>query len=83
MPHDATRAALVEILNRVLPAALPAGWPEGRPLAEAGLDSVGVLALVDEIEARFGFRLADDELVAENFETLEGLVRLVTRRRPA
>ena len=48
-------------------------------LFELGLDSLGVNRLVVFVERRFGVRVVDDEIVAENFRTLEALVSLVQR----
>jgi acyl carrier protein len=42
------------------------------PLFEGGyIDSVGVLDLVAFVERQFGIEVADEELVPENFGTLE------------
>jgi len=57
------REAVAALLNEVLPGGLPADWPEGRPLVEAGLDSVAVLTLVGELEARLGLRLGRQNVV--------------------
>ena len=74
------RDALESILDEVLPDGLPRPWPASRPLTEAGLDSVAVLHVVGALESRFGISLGDDDLVAENFLTLDGLAALVDRR---
>ncbi len=47
-------------------------------LFESGiLDSLGVLRLVSFLEERFGVRVKDEELVPENFETLNRLADFV------
>jgi acyl carrier protein len=74
------RDAVAALLGEVLPGGLPADWPEGRPLVEAGLDSVAVLTLVSELEARLGLQLGGADLTAENFGTLGALRALVARR---
>jgi acyl carrier protein len=76
----ATRDALAALLDEVLPGGLPPDWPDGRPLVEAGLDSVGVLTLVAELEARLGLHLDGADLTAENFGTLGALAALAARR---
>ena len=73
------REELVEILDEVLPEGLPRPWPDQRPLVEAGLDSVGVLTLVGELEARMGLNLGDTELTEETLATLSGLLALAGR----
>lgn len=44
------------------------------------IDSVGVLELVAFLEERFGFRIEDDELVPENLDSVDRLVRYVARK---
>jgi acyl carrier protein len=74
------RAAVTALLDEVLPGGLPAGWADGRPLIEAGLDSVAVLTLVAALETQLGLRLDRSDLTAENFGTLGALCALVARR---
>ena len=50
-------------------------------LFELGVDSLGINRLVVFIERRFRVRIGDDEIVAENFRTLEALVTLVQKAR--
>jgi acyl carrier protein len=53
-------------------------------LLEAGiLDSVGVLSLVAFIEQRYGFGVSDEEMMPENFDTIEAIASFVSRRRTA
>jgi acyl carrier protein len=44
------------------------------------VDSVGLLRLVAHLEEAYGVRVADEELVPENFGTLGALGRFVARR---
>ena len=47
-------------------------------LLESGiLDSLGILDLVAFVEQNFGIVLSDDELVPENFQTIERLTAFV------
>jgi acyl carrier protein len=73
-------ARLRQILATVLPRPLPGNWDPGRRLVEAGLDSVGVVTLVGEIEAAFDMRLTEEDLREENLGTLSGLAALVRTR---
>ena len=51
-------------------------------LLESGIvDSLGVLDLVGFIEEEFGIQAEDDDLVPENFDSIEALTRFVTDRR--
>ena len=45
---------------------------------EAGIiDSTGILELIMFLEETYGIKVEDDELVAENFDTLQHIVRYV------
>jgi acyl carrier protein len=49
-------------------------------LLEAGvLDSRGVLSLVSFVERHYGLRVADDDLLPENFETIDAIAAFVGR----
>jgi acyl carrier protein len=50
-------------------------------LLERGLalDSVSLLDLVLALEERFGLRIAEDDVVAENFETISRVAKLIDR----
>lgn len=48
---------------------------------EKGLiDSTGVLELVAFVEEKYGFKVADEELVPENFDTVGNLAAYIARR---
>lgn len=50
-------------------------------LLERGLalDSVSLLDLVLALEGRFGLRIAEDDVVTENFETIACVAKLIDR----
>lgn len=51
------------------------------PLFElAYVDSVGVAELVVFIEGEFGVTLPDEDLLSEEFDTIDGIARVVCRR---
>ncbi len=57
---------------------------DGRdPLATGAVDSLGIEQLVEYVEEEFGVRLADEELLAENFENLSTLAALVESKQRA
>ena len=41
------------------------------------IDSTGVLELVAYLESQYGFTVADDELVPENLDSIDNLVRFI------
>jgi acyl carrier protein len=51
------------------------------PLLESGvLDSLGVLDLVSFVELEFSVHVADDELVPENFQTIDRIVAFIENK---
>lgn len=51
-------------------------------LLESGLvDSTGVLEIVDFLETDMGVRVADDETVPANLDSIENLTQFVLRKR--
>lgn len=45
------------------------------------IDSTGMMELVAFVEAEFGFKAADTELVPDNLDSIDNLVRYVARKR--
>jgi acyl carrier protein len=50
-------------------------------LGQGIIDSMGILKLVTFLEERFGIETVDDDLVPENFETIELMKSFVERKR--
>lgn len=60
------------------------GLNESQSFLDSGIiDSTGVLELVSFIEQRFGFTVADQELLPENLDSLRNLGAFVARKRAA
>jgi len=57
--------------------------PHENLLAQGIIDSMGILSLVTFMETRFGIKASDDDMVPENFETLEALRLFVERKKSA
>ena len=45
------------------------------------VDSVGIVELIHFVETRFGIEIADDELIPENIDTIDNIVRYVRLKR--
>jgi acyl carrier protein len=45
------------------------------------IDSVGVMELVAHLEKEYGLKVADQELVPENFDSVERLVRFIQTKQ--
>lgn len=53
-----------------------------QPLFESGLiDSTSFVMIVSYLETHFGIAVAGDDLVPENFDTVESMARLVKGKR--
>lgn len=60
----------------------PSDLTEDYPLIERGtLDSLGIFQLVSFIENEFGVEVRDEELVRDNFGTLNDITALVEAKR--
>lgn len=58
------------------------GLTDDASLLELGVvDSTGVLELVTHIETTYGFKVADEELVPDNLDSIESLTDFVQRKR--
>jgi acyl carrier protein len=56
------------------------GFGPGADLFDGGyVDSVGLAELLAYIEEEFGVAVPDDDLLAEDFATIEGMARTVVR----
>lgn len=47
------------------------------------VDSTGILEVVSFVEENFGFKLPDEDLMPENLDSINNLVKYVTARTPA
>lgn len=45
------------------------------------VDSLGILDLVTFVEERFGVAVEDDEVVPDNFDSVDGLARYIRAKR--
>jgi acyl carrier protein len=53
-------------------------------LIDAGIiDSTGVLELVGFLEDRYGIRIADHELLPENLDSIDNVIRFVGEKQSA
>ena len=50
-------------------------------LSKGIIDSTGVLELVAFLDETYGIQVADDELVAQNFDSINQLAAFVKRKR--
>ncbi len=65
---------LTEQIAKIAAAVTGTSLSETETLKESGLDSLSLVALIAEIEERFGFAFTDSELDPEKLQTLADLV---------
>jgi acyl carrier protein len=76
----------IEILKQFIKEELdpncdPTELKEDESLLEGGIiDSLGIMKLLAFIEERFQLKVADEELVPENFESLSAIVTLISQK---
>lgn len=64
------------------PLARKRGVTDTDLLLETGvLDSLGILDVVQFIETEFGLHIDDDELLPENFQSIQKLTEFVQKKR--
>ncbi len=79
---DETAVVIRNFVLQRFPLASSKELTSDLSLLESGIvDSLGVLDLVGFIEEEFGIQAEDDDLVPENFDSIEALTRYVTNRR--
>ncbi len=70
-----------DFLLEKFPLARKAGIHKNTALLEKGiLDSLGILDVVGFLETEFSMIVSDDELVPENFQTLDTLAGFVLKK---
>jgi acyl carrier protein len=75
---DAIAARVRTFLIEKFPLARKRNLQNGDSLIDSGIvDSLGILDLVAFLESEFGLQIADDELLPENFQTIDCIVTLI------
>ena len=52
-------------------------------MAQGIIDSTGILEVVFFLEEEFGIKVADDEMIATNLDSVNNLVKFIERKRAA
>ncbi len=79
--RDEIRGYIVE--NFLFGDPAPLAGDDVSLLDSGVIDSVGVMELIAHLEQRHGVVVADHELVPENLDSVDNLVRFVRRKRGA
>lgn len=61
------------LVRRNLAGSQPAAIDDATPLLSIGLDSLGLMQLITDLEVELGVVTDEDDLQDENFETIAGL----------
>jgi len=79
---DDTAELIHGFIKQRFPLASSKELTQELSLLDSGIvDSLGVLDLVGFIEEQFGIEAGDEDLVPENFDSIEALTRFVKERR--
>jgi len=79
-----TQTALAQYIQKELAIGRKKPIPPDEDLFASGvLDSLGVLQLVLFVEEQFGIKVADEDVVLENFQTLDAMARYIASRQGA
>ena len=81
MSEAGVQTALTDFIERDLLYERGEPVAPDEPLVDGLLDSIDVLRVVVFVEKQFGIRIEDDELVPENFATIESLTRFVEAKQ--
>ena len=78
MTQEIIKTKLRSFIFEKFPLARKKNMNDTSLLLQSGIvDSLGILELVAFIEQEFGITVSDDELLPENFQTLEALTSFV------
>lgn len=81
MELEILRDQVRQLILEKIPLAAKRGVQNGDHLLESGiLDSLGVLDVVNEVEGKFQITLNDEELVPENFQTIDNIASFVNKK---
>jgi acyl carrier protein len=72
---------LKDFVYKKFPLAKKQGVKNSDPLLDSGIiDSLGILDLVTFIEKEFGVHVSDEELLPENFQTVDALAAFIQQK---
>ena len=76
------RTKLLGFIRRELASGRSDIDVERESLVESGvIDSLGIMKLVDFIEKEFRVKIGDEDLVPENFETVDDITKLLSSKQ--
>jgi acyl carrier protein len=80
MTPPSVESRIRQVLSEITLSASPLNAPAGAALDEVGVDSVGMIDLVYQLEDCFSIQISDADVTPENFGSVASLVAMVKRR---
>ena len=75
-----TRAKIIEILNEIIPDVDNEELENNKELVHSGvLNSFSIVMLIGELSDQFDIEISPQEIIYENFDSLDGLTAMVER----
>jgi acyl carrier protein len=82
MPQQTIIASIRTYISGNFPAVRKRKLEDTDPLLQSGIiDSMGILDLVGHLETTFDISVADDDLVPENFDSIETIAAFVEKKQ--
>lgn len=83
MVQDAQRDTLRQFVIENFLFGEPGSLSDHDSFLEKGIiDSTGIMQLISFVERHYGIKVADSELVEQNFDSINKLVEFLSRKRP-
>ena len=85
--REVTLTKMLESVERVLLSETAGDFgrdslaPDEDLLAQGLIDSLGIIKLTAALEKEFGIKVADEDVVPENFQSLASIARFVEKKR--
>lgn len=77
---DEIRKEIIEILNEIIPDVEDEVLQNNKELVHSGvLNSFSIVMLIGELSDHFDIEISPQEIIYENFDSLDGLVSMVKR----
>ncbi len=81
MQQEAQRATLRQFVVENFLFGSVGNFTDHDSFLEKGiLDSTGILELISFLERQYGIKISDNELVEQNFDSIDKLARFVSRK---
>jgi acyl carrier protein len=77
-----THEALEKALRKIIPGGDTVELDRMTPLLDKGyIDSTGILDLILVLEEEFGIEIGDEEVIPDNFESIDRIAAFVDSKR--